>query len=75
VDCREFVELVTAFLDGALDPADEERFVEHISGCDGCGTYLAQFRRTVDELGALENADRLDADTREKLMAAFRRTA
>jgi anti-sigma factor RsiW len=75
VDCNEFVELVTAFLDGVLDPADEERFVEHIPRCDGCETYLAQFRRTVDGLGTLENADRLDADTREKLIAAVRRTA
>jgi anti-sigma factor RsiW len=74
MDCREFVELVTAFLDGALDPADEDRFVAHISGCDGCETYLAQFRRTVDALGTLP-APPLDADARENLLAAFRRTA
>jgi hypothetical protein len=75
MDCREFVELVTAFLDGALDRAGEERFVEHLAHCDGCETYLGQFRRTVDELGGLPPAGTLDADSREKLLAAFRRTA
>lgn len=74
MDCREFVELVTAFLDGALDPADEERFVAHISQCDGCETYLGQFRRTVDALGTLP-AQPLDAEARAKLLDAFRRSA
>lgn len=74
MDCREFVELVTAFLDGALDPADEERFVAHISRCDGCETYLGQFRSTIDALGALPSRP-LDADAREKLLDAFRRSA
>lgn len=74
MDCREFVELVTAFLDGALDPADEERFVAHIGQCDGCETYLGQFRGTIDALGTLP-APPLDADAREKLLDAFRRSA
>jgi anti-sigma factor RsiW len=74
MDCREFVELVTALLDGALDPADEDRFVAHLSRCDGCDTYLAQFRRTVDALGTLP-APPLDADVRTRLLDAFRRSA
>lgn len=73
MNCREFVELVTAFLDGALDPADEERFVGHIAECEGCETYLDQVRRTVARLGALPT-DALDAATRAKLLAAFRVT-
>jgi anti-sigma factor RsiW len=42
--CREVVELMTAYLDGALSAADHARFEEHISGCDGCRAYLAQLR-------------------------------
>jgi anti-sigma factor RsiW len=40
VTCIELVELVTDYLEGSM-PADERaRFDEHISGCEGCTTYL-----------------------------------
>jgi anti-sigma factor RsiW len=71
VNCDEFVELVTAFLDGALSPADEQRMTEHLSECDGCTTYLGQFRSTVDALRRLDEP-RLADTTRDSLLAAFR---
>lgn len=45
--CDEFVEMVTAFMDGALDPLQERRFVDHVAECDGCELYLDQVRRTI----------------------------
>jgi anti-sigma factor RsiW len=44
--CRQVVELMTDYLDGALSAADRARFEEHISGCDGCRAYLAQLATT-----------------------------
>jgi anti-sigma factor RsiW len=75
LDCDELVELVTEFLDGALDPATERRVTDHLALCDGCSTYVAQFRATVDELGHLpaERVAELTAPTRAALLAAFRR--
>ena len=49
--CVEFVELVTAFLDGALDPITERRLVDHLPNCVGCERYLDQFRQTIHTLG------------------------
>jgi anti-sigma factor RsiW len=75
VNCDELVELVTAYLDGALPPEDERRVTAHLAECDGCTTYVAQFRTTVDALGHLP-ADRvadLPEGARESLLAAFRR--
>ncbi|MFJ9778933.1 anti-sigma factor family protein [Amycolatopsis sp. NPDC101161] len=69
--CEEFVELVTAFLDGALDPGTEARFVEHLALCEGCETYLDQFRTTIAELGALP-AETLSPDVRDTVLGAFR---
>ncbi|WP_433304913.1 anti-sigma factor family protein [Actinoplanes sp. CA-030573] len=71
MNCDEFVELVTAYLDGALEPAVERRFVEHLAECDGCDRYLEQMRTTVAALGHLPPQD-LTADARERLLAAFR---
>lgn len=71
MNCDEFVELVTAYLDGALDPATERRFVEHLAECDGCDRYLEQIRRTIGELGHLP-AQRLPREARDRLLSAFR---
>jgi Putative zinc-finger len=45
VTCAEFVELVTAYPEGALDRETEQRFVEHIAICDGCDRYFEQIRQ------------------------------
>lgn len=69
--CEEFVELVTAFLEGALDEETERAFVEHLAECPGCERYLDQFRVTVRELGSLP-PESLDPQTRDRLLDAFR---
>jgi anti-sigma factor RsiW len=71
LNCDEFVELVTAYLEGALDADTERRFVEHLAECDGCDRYLSQMRATRDALGELP-ADSLSGQARERLLAAFR---
>ena len=71
MDCSAFVELVTAYLEGRLDPDTEQRFVEHLAECDGCDQYLEQIRTTVRALGQLP-AESLTEPTRERLLAAFR---
>jgi anti-sigma factor RsiW len=69
--CAELVELVTAYLDGALDPAIEQRFVEHLALCDGCEIYVEQIRRTAAEVGQVE-PEHLSEETRDRLLEAFR---
>jgi anti-sigma factor RsiW len=71
MNCDEFVELVTAYLDGSLDPATARRFVEHFADCDGCDRYLEQIRRTIDALGHLP-ATGLAPEARDRLLTAFR---
>jgi anti-sigma factor RsiW len=71
LDCSEFVELVTSFLDGALEPADRRRFAAHLAECDGCERYLDQVRRTIRALGDLP-AERLPPQARDALLAALR---
>lgn len=51
--CQELVELVTAYLEGALDEADRARFEAHIAGCDACTTYLEQMRVTIATIGRI----------------------
>jgi hypothetical protein len=71
MDCVEFVELVTAYLEGALDAETEQRVVDHMALCDGCERYLDQIRVTVRRLGDLP-PEGLSTDARDALLAAFR---
>jgi anti-sigma factor RsiW len=72
LNCNEFVELVTAYLDGALDDETQARFVDHLSLCDGCETYLDQFRQTIRSIGDDKPADALSPEARAALLAVFR---
>jgi anti-sigma factor RsiW len=69
--CREVVELMTDYLDGALSAADRSRFEEHIAGCDGCTAYLAELRTTRRVLGKLAE-EPIPAGVETELMKAFR---
>ncbi len=71
MDCNELVELVTAYLDGALDLDTRARFDMHLLECDGCENYLEQFRSTIKTLGRI-NDDQLDPVYRDRLLEAFR---
>jgi anti-sigma factor RsiW len=71
--CREVVELVTAYLDDAMKPAERARFEAHLADCDGCAAYLDQFRFTVSSLKSVDEGQ-LDPVFRARLMAAFAET-
>ena len=71
LSCHEVVELVTAYLEGALSRRDRKRFERHIAACDGCTAYLAQMRTTIRSVGAITEDD-LSPAAREELVAAFR---
>jgi anti-sigma factor RsiW len=69
ISCRELVELVTAYLDGAL-PADvAQRMDAHLQLCPPCVEYVEQVRTTTRVTAAAELELRPDRDA---LLSAFR---
>jgi anti-sigma factor RsiW len=71
LSCREMVELITDYFEGALAPRDSARFEAHISACGDCTAYLAQMRVTLEVVGHLDSPD-LDPRVEHDLLAAFR---
>jgi len=69
--CREFVELVTDYLEGALPDVERARFEAHLAECDGCAGYLEDMRRMVDSMTDLPEAPG-DPATHDALLRAFR---
>jgi len=70
--CRELVELVTDYLEGALSLPERRRFERHLRGCASCCRYLQQLRLTVQTVGRLSEDD-VPAPALDSLLAAFRR--
>jgi len=69
--CAELVELVTDYLEGALEPAARRRFDEHLAVCLGGEDYLDQIRATIATAGRV-TPDDLDPVARDRLLATFR---
>jgi len=73
VACRELVELVTEYLEGALG-ADEVAAVEaHLDECPGCRAYLDQMRATIATVGTVAVETLPDAAVAGLLRALRRR--
>ena len=70
MSCQELVELVTDYLEGALDAGERARFEAHLSECDGCSGYLEDMRRLVASLHRVP-APPPDPATRDALVRAF----
>jgi anti-sigma factor RsiW len=68
--CKELVELVTEYLEGALSRDEQARFERHLSICPGCRTYVQQFRETIAMTGRLREED-VPPGARDELLAQF----
>jgi predicted anti-sigma-YlaC factor YlaD len=69
--CREVVELVSDYLEGAMTLEERARFEEHLAMCDGCSAYLEQMRLTLRVAGELR-AEAVDPHVCAHLVDAFR---
>jgi anti-sigma factor RsiW len=48
LSCRDLVELVTDYLDGALPDAERMRFETHVASCEGCDRHIEQIRTAIE---------------------------
>ena len=71
LECREVVEAVTDYLEGAMAPRDRLRFDHHLALCEGCQDYLEQMR-TVIRVAGRPVVDAVPPETMAGLLRAFR---
>ncbi len=71
LSCRELVELVTAYREGALPPDQRARFETHLAICPPCVRYVEQLDLTVRALGGLNEQIEQERSTQE-LLRLFR---
>ncbi|MEW6471327.1 MAG: anti-sigma factor [Actinomycetota bacterium] len=80
IRCIEMVEIVTEWMEGALDDDTRAAVEEHLAICPDCTAYLDQLRATTAVAASLADADdgagaaRAEPppdDVRARLVAAF----
>ena len=71
LECREVVEVVTDYLEGAMPPGERLRFDHHLARCEGCQAYLEQMR-TVIRVAGRPAVDAVPPATMAGLLRAFR---
>jgi anti-sigma factor RsiW len=70
--CRQMVELITDYLEGALPRSQRRRFDAHLAGCEHCSEYLVQMRATIRLTGRLRVED-LTPEMRADFTELYRR--
>ena len=51
--CKEFVEIITDYLEDSMTFWERIRFHLHLGLCFGCRVYLRQMRQTIQTVGRL----------------------
>jgi anti-sigma factor RsiW len=75
IRCIEMVEVVTDWMEGALDDDTRAAVEEHLAICPDCIAYIDQLRTTTAlaaRLAADPDPEPPPADVRARLVAAFR---
>jgi predicted anti-sigma-YlaC factor YlaD len=69
VTCREFVDVLTDYLEDVLEACERAEIERHIVICRGCSNYVEQMRSTIHLLGRIA----ADGDVQtEQLLSLFR---
>jgi anti-sigma factor RsiW len=70
--CRQAVDLVSDYLEGALPRRERRRLERHLAACDGCAGYLTQVREAIAASGSAE-PEALEPEVVDGLVDLFRR--
>ncbi|MDP9220538.1 MAG: zf-HC2 domain-containing protein [Actinomycetota bacterium] len=71
IPCAQIVEMVTDYLEDALDPEQRQLFEEHLADCPPCTRYVDHIQVTLANLGAVQERD-LSEHAWAELRSAFR---
>jgi hypothetical protein len=70
ITCRQFVELITDYFEGALPPRTLGQVEEHLVICDPCAGYAEQMQTTIAWLQELREPG--TPDSPDPVLAALR---
>ena len=69
--CKQIVELISDYVEGAMSAEEREQVELHLNLCDGCTDYLQQMRLAIALSGRIE-PELLPPELEAELVEAFR---
>jgi len=72
LECRECVDLLADYIDGALPSSQAELLEWHLEGCAPCVAFVNTYRGTVDAARRLRET-RLPPELQQRLIAFLKR--
>ncbi len=66
--CKEIVDLLADYLDGALPPETAKSLKAHLDGCSPCVAFVNTYRGTVDVVRRLRDVE-IPPELRERLIS------
>lgn len=69
ITCRELIDFIADYLDGALTEIQTEDFQRHLAVCDSCRAYLATYQKTLRAEQTIRDDE--PADAPEELIRAI----
>ena len=70
ITCRQLIDFIADYVDGALDEVSREDFERHLGVCPSCRAYLASYRETMS-LTKIAITDEPPEDVPEELVRAI----
>ncbi|MGH3330304.1 MAG: anti-sigma factor family protein [Nocardioidaceae bacterium] len=71
VRCREVVDLLTDYLEGAMPPEQRAALEQHLLTCEGCTNYVEQLRMSIALTGRLQEED-VPPQVMDRILNMFR---
>jgi anti-sigma factor RsiW len=72
LQCKELVEVITDYLEGAMPHHERTRLEQHLVSCPPCRVYVQQMRETIRVTGQRPTEDAIAPSTKSVLLSAFR---
>jgi anti-sigma factor RsiW len=72
ITCRQLIDFIIDYIDGALDERSRNEFERHLGVCPSCQAYLASYRETMG-LARTVITDEPQTDVPEELVQAILR--
>jgi Putative zinc-finger len=69
--CHDIVDLILAYLEGNLDPGEQQAFEIHIADCVNCWRFLQTYCETIS-MGRQLHEEVIPPDVRERLETFLR---
>ncbi len=70
MECHELEANLTEFLEGELNPQEEQAAIEHLATCQHCETILAETKAVVATT-AEHGGEKLDPEARERVFQSI----